>query len=284
MTVYPDLAFFLNTVLDYLLLATASLLSDGSTRRGRLLLSALAGGLYAALAAAVPVLAHGVFQAAVLALMSLLAFGGQKAALRRILLFLLVCCGYGGLVLLWVAFSRTGVHLHSGLPFYSLTGRMLVLLAGLLYSGVFLTLRTLCRHFGAYVQVAFCVQGRRAEATALCDTGNTLTDPLSGEPVMIADVRIAQKLFPKLTISVADLRQPTAFLQKLQYAVPLVKPRLLPFRTVGEDGLLAAIRCDSITVNGRQTNEHILAFSPSAFSGNEPYQVLTGGFYVTQKK
>lgn len=280
-TVYPDAVFFMNTAVDYLLLGTASLLSDGSTRRSRLLSAAVTGGAYAALAAVFPVLAGGIFQLAVLALMGLLAFGRQKAALRHILLFLLVCCGYGGLVLLWAAISKTGIILASGVPFYLLNGRALVLLAGLLYCTVFLTLRALCRHFGTQVHVTFCVQGRRAEATALCDTGNTLKDPLSGEPVMIADIRVARKLFPKLVITAEDLWQPAMLLQKLQLAFPASRPRLLPFRTVGEDGLLTAIRCDSIAVNGKQTKEHILAFSPSAFSGNEPYQVLTGGFYDT---
>lgn len=281
MTVYPDEVFFLNTLLDLLLLETASLLSDSPHGRRRRLAAALFGGLYAAFAAVYPFLSQLPIRLAAAAVLCLLAFGAGKTALRQSALFVLACCGYGGLVLLAAVLCKSRVRLLGGTAYYLLSLRFLLLLAGLLYAGVWLTVRRLCRHLGGLVRVRFTLQGRQAEATALCDTGNTLKDPVSAEPVIIADLKTAQTLLPQVGISRTDLRQPTELLQKIILLCPSAKPRLLPFSTVADGGLLLAIRCSMIEVNGKKTDQHILAFSASEFT--ESYQALTGGIYGSEQ-
>lgn len=277
MTVYADEVFFLNALLDWLLIRTASLLSDGAGRRSRAVLAATFGGLYAALAAVFPALDTLPLRLLAATALCLLAFGTGRTAIRQTALFFLVCCGYAGLSLLAAVVLRCPVQLQSGVPYYSLSLRFLLLLAALLYFGVWLTLQRLCRHLGELLQVRFTLQGRQAEVTALCDTGNTLKDPISAEPVMIADLSTAQRLLPQLSITKEDLQDPSDLLQRLRLLCPQTKPRLLPFRTVGESGLLLAVRCTEIRVGGRQTAQHMLAFSAAEFS--ETYQALTGGIY-----
>lgn len=279
MTVYPDEVFFLNTLLDLFLLGTARLLSDCPKRRYRTVLAALFGGLYAGACAVVPLLSGIVFRLLAAVVLCLLAFGWGKAALRQSALFLLVCCGFGGMVLLAALLWKSKVRFFGGMPYYLLNQRLLLLLAGLLYSAVFLTMRHLCRHFGELVSVRLCVQGHCAQVTALCDTGNTLKDPLTAEPVIITDLQTAKKLFPQVGITRDDLRHPAGLMQRLCLLCPEAKPRLLPFRTVGEGGLLLGVRCDRIDINGKQTQQHILAFSSEAFSGEMTYQAITGGIY-----
>lgn len=283
MTVYADEVLFLNTVLDFLLLATASLLSDRTRTFGRMALAALLGGVYAMLAAIVPVLKLLPFQLLAAVLICLCAYGTGKAALRRSALFGLVCCGYGGMTMLAAILCKTQISIADGMPYFALRKQFLILLAALLYAAVWLTMRRLCRHFGTLLTVAFVLGDCRAETTALCDTGNTLKDCVTGESVIIADLTTARQLFPQAGITAADLQQPAALLQRILLHCPASKPRLLPFHTVSGGGLLLAVRCTQIEINGKKTAQHIVAFSPSAFSEEEPYHALTGGIYDLEK-
>ncbi len=279
MTVYADEVFFLNALLDFLLLQTATLLSDSPKKAYRALLAAVFGGIYAVLAAVFPPLAGLPPQLLIFACICAIAYGTNKAALHRAALLLLICCGFGGIALLTAVISKCPLQLRNGLPCFQISSRLLILLAGGMYAAVWLTVRRLCRHMGGTVRVKFTVFGQSAEVTALCDTGNTLKDPVTAEQVVIADLKTARKLLPQIAISETDLQQPAAFVQKLRRIYPASKPRLLPYRTVGQSGMLAAIRCDAIFVNGKQTGQHLAAFSAAAFTGEESYQALTGGIY-----
>lgn len=283
MTVYADEVFFLNALLDFLLLQTANLLSDSPKKLYRSLLSAAFGGVYAAFAAAVPFLGGLLPQLIAFACMCVLAYGIGMAVLRRAALLLLVCCGFGGLALLAAVLLHCPLRILYGVPCFAISKRLLILLAGGLYAAVWLTVRRLCRHMGGTVRVMLTFSGRHAEVTALCDTGNTLKDPVTAEPVIIADLKTAQKLLPQIMLTENDLKNPAALIQSLRRAYPASKPRLLPFRTVGQSGMLAAIRCDAVFVNGKLTGQHLAAFSAEAFTGEETYQAITGGIYELEQ-
>ncbi len=279
MTVYADEVFFLNALLDFLLLQTANLLSDSPKKPYRAMLAAVFGGIYAVLAAVLPLLAEFFPQLLAFTCICILAYGASKVALRRAALLLLTCCGFGGITLLTAVIAKCQLQIIGGLPYYQISKRLLILLAGGMYAAVWVTVRRLCRHMGGTVRVTFSFSGQSAEVTALCDTGNTLKDPMTAEPVVIADLQTAQKLLPLLAISKEDLQQPAILVQKLRRVYPASKPRLLPYRTVGQTGMLAVIRCDTIRINGKQTGQHLAAFSSTAFTGEETYQALTGGNY-----
>ena len=53
--------------------------------------------------------------------------------------------------------------------------------------------------------------------------------------------------------------------------------RLIPYHGVGVNGMLLAMRCDSVTIGG-QTAGNLVAFMPKSFPDGE-YQALTGGIY-----
>ena len=86
--VYIDSVFFLNTLMDYLLVLSAGRLAGIPLRRGRYMLAALAGGAYAA-AVFLPglgFLAAGPVKLAAGVLLSLIAFGGEAHFFRLTLL------------------------------------------------------------------------------------------------------------------------------------------------------------------------------------------------------
>ena len=108
-------------------------------------------------------------------------------------------------------------------------------------------------------------KGRSVTLQALRDTGNTLRDPITGETVTVLSPRIGERL----GLPAAVLRDPAGEL------VPGM--RVIPARTVGGGGLLAAVRCECVTIGGRAAGT-LVAFARENF-GNGEYQALTGGSY-----
>ena len=117
------------------------------------------------------------------------------------------------------------------------------------------------------------LQGRTLSLAALRDSGNTLTDPITGAPVLTAYAGALLPLFPgELGLKTADFRSPALLMERLRpYA-----PRLIPYRAVGvASGLLLAISC-RITIQNK-TETLPVAFSPTPLSDGGAYDALIGG-------
>lgn len=239
MVVYWDLVAAWNFALDYILLLCTARLAGRGFRRRRLAIGAALGAAFAVAALAEPRVTALLLPA--MALMCLIAFGRGRR-LRLTLLFLLLACALGGGVLLLGAFGgmeRLGrAMVYAELPwgvFFTAAG-----LAWLLLSVVF---RGGARHGGddfVRAHVEYC--GRAVDATLLRDTGNTLTDPLTGEGVPVIEA---------------------AVLEPLRYMAPTA----LRVCTVRGGGTLRAFRCDRLTVDGRALGARLIAVSPEGFGG-----------------
>lgn len=247
LVIYLDAFMGLNFLVDLCLLLGVNRLAGHPPGVGRAAAAAALGGGYAG-ACLVPgftFLANGLWRLVSLGLMGWTAFGADRSGWGRSMLFILLSMALGGLALS----LNTG---RVGLP----------LCAGALALLCRMGFRTRGREL---VPVAVTYGGRTVCALALRDTGNSLTDPITGETVTVLSPAVGEKL----GIPASALRDPAGSL------VPGL--RLIPARTVGGGGLLAAVRCESITIGGRPGGT-IAAFAREAF-GNGEYQALIGGNY-----
>lgn len=254
MEVYVDILMLLNFLVDFLLLVGTNRLSGHPPGFRRALLGALLGGLYAG-ACVLPgfdFLAGTLWRLVSLALMSVITFGTGQSALRRGVLFVFLSMALGGIAL---GLGKGG--------FWSLVlascGVCALCLVG--FRG---------RAGGQeYAHVTICHGGRELSLTALMDTGNTLLDPITGCPVLVADAASARRL---LDLDAAALASP------LETMALRRQPglRLIPYSAVGQKaGLLLAIRPDSVQFNGKKA-ECIVAFAPQSL-GQGRFQALAGG-------
>lgn len=247
MVVYLDAFVGLNFLVDLCLLLGVNRLSGHPPGVRRAAAAAALGGGYAG-ACLVPgfsFLAGGLWRAVSLGLMGWTAFGADRSGWARSMLFILLSMALGGLA----------VSLHTG-------GAGLPLCAGGLAALCKMGLRGRGQE---KVPLTVTYRGRTIRVLALRDTGNTLRDPITGETVTV----LTPELGEELGIPAAALRDPAAVM------VPGL--RLIPARTVGGGGLLAAVRCDSVTIGGRPGGT-LVAFARENF-GNGEYQALTGGSY-----
>ena len=185
MTVYLDITFLLNCLTDAAALYVTGRLSGLPLEKKRILAASLLGGTYGALCALPGLGTASAFlpQMAAAAVLVWLAFGRREAFLRRLLLFFMLSCAMAGAL---VAGGRL-LQAHDGLSVLTaLNWRVFFLAGGSCFAILSLVFRGGARHSAAN-QLCRCTltrQGRTAAVTALLDTGNTLTDGLSGAPVL----------------------------------------------------------------------------------------------------
>ena len=213
--------------------------------------------------------------------MLLLSYGGRRRLLRQGILFVLLTCAFGGGVIAIGLLGGTGLTLGNGV-FYSVLDLKVVLLSAAVCYGVLtLVFQRLGKHSfaaGELVSAKVRIGDRSASFTALVDTGNTLSDPATGRPVMVAEGERAALLFPKERRPLlSDLQDPTLGLTRLGTGEWRARFRLLPFRSVGVDrGLLLAVRVDDLELDGRRRGPVLVALSPTPVSDGGGYQALVG--------
>ena len=279
MTVYVDLLFGLNAVINYLLLRGSAALGGCPVKLGRLLAAAVLGGLYA-VATVLPGLerlqALG-FQAACAGIMLVTAFGWKKNTVKQGLFFFGLSFAFSGAVLLLVQLVEPDCIFLGGRAYYALSTPALLLLAGVSYGLAAAVLAGCGTHTGGdIVSVTLQLEAAPVQLRALRDTGNTLRDPVTGQTVLVTDGRILDRLLPESRIAAAQLRDPAALLPELAARYPKLRFRLVPYRTVGvEGGLLLAVRCRMLKKRG--TSWVLTAFSPTEVSADGRFEALWGG-------
>jgi stage II sporulation protein GA (sporulation sigma-E factor processing peptidase) len=288
--VYVDSLFLINIVINYILLLVTAKICGAVTPRLRLLGGAALGALYA-VAAVLPLpvfFVNLLIKIAVGILMVLIAFGGQARLLRLILVFFAVSAAFGGAVMASSLISGgSGI----GEVRLSVSLKILILAFAVAYAILTLVFKRAARrrnHPGGYnrpggssiVALELRHGGRVIHMRALRDTGNALTDPLTGRPVIVAGVNdIRPLLAPETQRAVAGLRCKDAVgvMEELAGVDSTMRFHLIPYSAVGiAGGMLLAFKPDGILVDGKNKTGMLLALSPNSVSESGAYTALLG--------
>lgn len=281
--VYIDSLFLLNLVVNYLLLLSAARLSGEIIRRFRLALGAALGGGYAAAVffPGMGFLLHPLCKLGAAVLMLLCAFSGSRRLLRLTLVFFGVSAAFGGGIFAIELLGGRGLSLKNGIFYSAMDLRLILLSAALCYVVLTLVFRRTAKHGGPtreLVPAVLTMGGKRVALTALVDTGNTLTDPVTNRPVMVAEGEKLTRLFPDGEApGPDDLRDPVSAIERLSEGAKRGRYRLLPYQAVGvECGMLLALRLDGARVGETDYGGILVALSPNRLSDGGGYSALIG--------
>ena len=276
--VYLDVLFLLNLVVDYLLLLAGAKITGEPIFRLRMGGGALLGAVYAA-AIFLPGfgwLSHPVCKLCAGVAMVLITFGASRRLLRLTLVFFAVSAALGGVILALQLLGTGGLTLENGVLYTGFDLRLLLVTVILTYVALNLIFCRTARHGGVrrdLCNAKILLGGQCVSVTVLLDTGNTLTDPIRNQPVMVVESCLLQHILPE-TIKPED---PVASLERLEDRAWRGKFSLLPYRAVGvECGILLTVRSERVVMNGREWNGLALALSPTPVSDGGGYQGLFG--------
>lgn len=284
MILYVDSIFFLNAVLDWLLLYFTGYLSGVERSWKRLLAAAAAGGAYAVLTLCAPA---GLFsclpmKTAVGAGLLWLVYGSCGAFFRLLGTFFLLSCALAGTVLAaQVALSSAFVV--GGAYVLPMKGALLLPAAFFCFFLLALFGRGTGRHqvLGEIVDVEFDLLGRHAALRALRDSGNTLREEWSGAAVLVVQADALAALWPedlRAELTAEKLRHPEAVLEQLAKWEGMPAMCLFPYRSIGtERGMLLGCRVQHARIGSYRRQWLWIALSPTPVSQSQEYEALWGG-------
>ena len=257
-TIYIDVLLGLNLFVNYFLLLAVARFLGLRAGRLRLLGGAGLGALYslAILLPPLPAALSLLVKLAVSGIIVLAAFplAGWKLFLRALAAFYLVSFAFAGFLLVfWYLVSPQGLVIKNSVVYLDISPLVFLAATVLAYGAVRLFQRATGREAPRSLtcRVTAVKNGKTAVFTARVDTGNSLTEPFSGTPVIVAEESAAGGLAPAWGEGC----------------------RLVPFRTVSGSGLLQAFRPDRLTIQcgGRVTEpgEAYIALSKEPVSAGE---------------
>lgn len=262
-TVYIDSLFILNLAIDYLLCLVSGRICGVILRRWRYLGAAAMGALYAVgmYLPGLEILKSPGLKLCLWLGMSLCAFGKEERMLRCAVVFAAVSAAFGGFI--WA------IELAGAYPAFDM--RTLILSFALCYAALRLIFGGRARLMERKrVRIGLELLGRGVEFMALVDTGNSLTDPVSGKRVVIVSPHAIAGLFPGWEEALCA--EPVALLELLHRDERLRgRFRLLSFSSLGGSGLLCAFRPDRATMEGKEL-EIMAAISDKA--AGEDFQAI----------
>ncbi len=242
MVIYADVLLAVNWWVDFLLLVLLRRITGAQARGWRLALGALCGGLtaFVLLLPPLPVWLSLLCKAAGAALMVLVAFPPEngRCFLRRILWLFALSAGLAGLCEgVYYFFAPAGIYVSNGVVYYRISPLLLVGLTVLCYGILCLIGQRMRRSAPKRHRYAVSVSNRGRTVTLPClyDSGNHLVEPFSGAPVIVMERDAVSSLLPEGWDG-KDLPTGPGW-------------RVIPFSSLGGEGLLPAFRPERVTVH-----------------------------------
>ena len=249
--VYVDVLFAVNLIINYLLLQACSVFINLKKKFLRIVSGAFIGACYAVLIFfpdfSVLYTTISKMLISMLILAAAYPFYSLGSYIKTLFIFYAVSFGFGGCVLGVFYFSDVGAKLgavySNGIFYFNLPWPVLLVSGGIFYLAVKMT-----SVFGKRINCSRSLKKKlylyyknnSAELVALLDTGNSLIDPISLTPVIVAEYKSIKTLFTKEVRDGLD-RIETEDITWLvnELAEKGLTVRLIPFSSLGkENGML----------------------------------------------
>lgn len=265
-TIYVDVLICVNIFINYFLLLSVSKILNLTLVRKKLILSASVGAIYSLTILLPPVnwALSLLIKLAMSASIVLLAFKwvSLKLFLKAFMTFYGVNFLFGGIIFfLWYFVTPNGIFINNSMIYLNLSPLFLVLATFASYLAIRLIHKTVGRQdvlAQANCDVLIEFEGKSVILKAKVDTGNTLKEPFSGLPVIVAQRQFVETILPaqlREYFCVSSVNSAATAMQIYEAPSPLVSGfRLVPFKTISGDGLLPAFKASSIKILSKTQN------------------------------
>jgi len=194
MTIYLDIIFLINLAADFTLNFTCTILAERKTSFKKIFLISLAGALYGSCSILFPFLEKR-FIAFIYSCFNIFLLFGKSTKdefIRHMAMYYFVCVLTGGVCCFFSQEKNTAL-LHSGKIF-------IVANDVSIFSSLFIVciisklIKTITKYKRLHYKVTLKTKKTSVQCTSYYDTGNMLTEPLTGKPVIIISKKIADIL------------------------------------------------------------------------------------------
>ncbi|MGE5395950.1 MAG: sigma-E processing peptidase SpoIIGA [Chitinophagales bacterium] len=250
-TIYIDVLFLENLIMDFFILWATSKLVGIKTHYGRIITASILGAIYA-IGNVFPELSNWYtlsIKVLFSGLMAIIAFWPK--GWREF--FKLWACFYGVGFVMAGAVIGLSFLFHNGVgqsnyqfSYFWLGGGIACALGLGMYGERMMRERVVPNILNCPVQVRFGTAW--CEGHGFIDTGNNLTDPFTHKPVVIAEYHMLKDCFPPDVCQAMDDNNEDLF-EALSQTSWAHRIRLIPFSSIGKPhGLLVGVRSDELVV------------------------------------
>ena len=289
-TVYIDVLFFINFILDAMIFLSAATLLRRRIRWWRVGIAAAAGALCscAMFFSAVPPWLMNVLALLLYILCAYIVFGfrGVKPFIKNSIATVVCAFIYGGVAFALYLYTGAGAVMtfNNGALYIDIPVFTLLLFAFAAYGAIWLISRILkwLAPRESFAQVTLHFGAQTLCGRALIDTGNALRDAVTGAPVILCSYRFAAKILPPgLRAYVRDMHQTDIDLVEDAWRNRL---RMVSYSSVGGGGMLPALRADRavIVYRGRTVTAEpaLVALTSADLSGQGACELLLAPQHV----
>lgn len=250
-TIYADILFLVNLYVDYFILLAVKNFLHLQTKSSRILLASLAGALFSLLSLFIYITIINYILAFIFGffICSFAFYTREKIVLlKSYICFVFLSFAFSGIVFFLSSFTANA-YVIGGKPYFQISPILLFLFTVLSYlicEGYRLFRGSLSSDFN-FCKIIVEQNGEEFELFAKKDTGNSLTEPFSGLPVIVAEKNSFKKITNK----------------------PNEVFRLVPFNSLGGNGLLPAFKPEKVYVkkSGKILNCYLALYNGKLSTG-----------------
>lgn len=293
MAIYIDMLFFENVIMNYGILIVTEKLSGRFSTVGRRFLSSVLGALYLVVMLLCPGM-KSMYTIGGKILLSVLmvsiAFPCRKIKgwLKVIVSFYISSFIFAGAGYAIMSLTNQGIYFKNGYFCSQYKSNTLMLILTMLFG--FLMVRSFTDLFRlriekeSYIVNAYINVGEKTACLrALIDTGNSLLDPVSRCPVMVAELDSIKDLLPAVMIEWIKnwykTKEP-GWVSEESYDWKK-RIRLIPFSSIGTNhGMLPGFKADSVSIEKEElrykTTQVVVCICQDRLSSRDQYKAIIG--------
>ena len=259
MTVYLDVVFIENIIMNYIILYGTAVIAKVIPKHIRLILASGVGALYAIVAylSILKIYSCIVLKVFLSVIIVYIAFNSQniKIMFKQLLLFYLTSFVFGGAAffLIYIVkpqdiIMRNGVYVGTYPLKIAFLGAFLGFIVIILS---FKIIKTKLSKKSLLCNAIISINKKQIETVAMIDTGNLLKDPISNTPVIVVEHTLLYNILPKQILNNLESIL-GGELEKIPEDVKekyISKLKVIPFSSLGkQNGLLLGIKADEIKI------------------------------------
>ena len=289
MTIYIDLIFFENIIMNSIIIYATSLIVKSKLKIIRLILSATIGAIYSiALYITNMKIYTSIFSKFVLSIvMMYVAFKPQKVKklCKQTIIFYLTSFIFGGVALYLVYYLKPEeILIKNGMYVGEYVLKVIIL--GAIFACIIVKIsinliksKIKC----SYCKITIKLNEKEITTQAMIDTGNLVKEPITNAPVVIVESSLLEGIIPREILKNLDnilCGNLSNISQELQ-DIYISKLRCIPFSSLGkENGMLVGIKASEIIVENEdeiKVNKNIvLGIYDKSLTKKGEYRALIG--------
>lgn len=286
--IYADVVFAINVVMDFFIFWIVNKLIMKKSHIGRLVLGAVVASLFYCIF--VFISAINIFSTVLLFVGSVyIAFKPQnlKECLKLIALTNIVAFAVGGVGMGLFYYTNLGGYVGNNIEVAIYEFPIKILLSSICFC--YITIK-LCMSWykrvifkkQTFCEVELYIGDKHINIKGLVDTGNSLQEPITKKPVMVAELTAVKKILPSTVYSAYSLGENVSDIIKNIADDELINNiKIIPFSSLGQkNGVIIGITMDRAVIKDKVILKPIVALYSSSLSIDGFYNALLSPEFI----